>query len=80
MACIFACNKISYKNSASLICGRASTCDVVRMLTDLQKNDNIVNRKKQQHKSITAFYRKWEISTFDSKRLVQGKSKLKRKK
>lgn len=51
--CIFACNKVSYKNSASLISGRASTSDVIRKLTDFQKNDNIVNRKKQQHKSIT---------------------------
>lgn len=58
MACILACNKISYKNSASLISGRASACDVIGMLTEFQKNDNIVNRKKQQHKSITAFYRK----------------------
>ncbi|KAF4792888.1 hypothetical protein TURU_117045 [Turdus rufiventris] len=41
------------------------------LLTDFQKNDNIVNRKKQQHKSVTAFYRKWEIPTFDSKRFVQ---------
>lgn len=79
MACIFAHNKIRYKNSASFIPGRVSTWDVIRMLTDFQKNDNIVNRKKQQHESISAFYRKWGISTSDSKRLVQGKSKLKRK-
>lgn len=47
MACIFAHNKIRYKNSASFIPGRVSTWDVIRMLTDFQKNDNIVNRKKQ---------------------------------
>lgn len=44
-ACVSACNKISYKNSASLISGRVSSCDVTRMLIDFQKDNNIVKRK-----------------------------------
>lgn len=44
-ACVFACNKISYKNSASLISGMVSSCDVIRILIDFQKDDNIVKRK-----------------------------------
>lgn len=34
-ACVFACNKISQKNSASLISGRISSGDVIRVLIDI---------------------------------------------
>lgn len=49
-AYVFACNKASYKNSASLISGGMSSCDVIRMLIDFQKDNNVIKRKNNNMK------------------------------
>lgn len=39
----------------------------------------ILLREKATTESVTAFWGKWEISTFETEGLAQGKNKLKRK-